>query len=120
MTESGKMTEMLISEEQIKDIMEKQSENIKDKIETTITNTLVNRLNWNMSESINKLVDEFFKEEIEPHIKQTLVKNKNAIINEMSKGTIDISQLLVSSLVERATKNLTGYNGNDIIKKLFN
>ena len=113
------MLDNLISEEKIKEIMEQSSEDIKASVEKTIIDGVVQRINWKMSDAVDKCLSDFIETEIVPEINKTLYKNKDVIIERLSTATIDISKVMFDKMVENATKNLTGYNGDDIMKKLL-
>ena len=113
------MTELLITEDKIKEIIDKSSQNIKESIEKTVVNTVIDRLNWKISDAMDELVKEFIETEIAPEIKTILAANKDQIINGLSLATIDVSKAMFDKMVENATKNLIGYKGDDIIKKLL-
>ena len=113
------MKESLITEDKIREIMEHSSEDIKESIEATVVNAVIDRINWKISDAMDELVKEFIEIEIVPEIKIILAANKNQIIEGLSSATIDISKAMFDKMVENATKNLIGYKGDDIMKKLL-
>ena len=113
------MKKSLITEDKIREIMEQSSEDIKESIESTVVNAVIDRINWKISDSMDELVKEFIETEIVPEIKIILAANKNQIIEGLSSATIDISKVMFDKMVENATKNLIGYKGDDIMKKLL-
>ena len=111
--------DVLLSQDDIKKIIGDNKDAIKKTIETTIADTVIEQLTWKLKYEVEEVVNTFFDEEIKPEIKTILLQNKDAIIEEVSKASIEVASLITAEIVKKATKNMTTYSGGEILRKLF-
>lgn len=89
----------------------------------SIAKSLSQKLNDEISNSITWKVQDIAKqkvlEAIEPEIALIIEDSKETILQGIRESMPDVAKALATQMMENATKNLNGYYGKDILKKLF-
>lgn len=89
----------------------------------SISKAIQERLQEDIAQNICWKVQDIVKEQvlaiIEPDIKELIESEKQAILEGVKESLPEIAKAVSAALVASATKNLNGYGGTDIMKKLF-
>lgn len=98
-------------------------EQAKDSISKSVIEELSRNALWQAKQELaNQMareIQEFFETEIKDELVAAMRAEKEAIIACAVAAQVEISKVLVESMVSTVTKNLSGYNGNKILKALF-
>jgi hypothetical protein len=87
----------------------------EDALEAKITE----EMKWGLPDTLSKICAEFIEAEIAPAVRERLKSQKGPIMQAVLEATDGITDALSERIVKEAAENLNGYNGRDIIKKLF-
>lgn len=84
---------------------------IKEKLQVEISNTI----GWQVQDLVKKHALEVLNEDI----KSIIEEQKDQILQGIKEGLPGIAKALSEQMVANAVKNLNGYGGREIFKKLF-
>jgi len=90
----------------IERILENASEEIGKKAEEKLTESIINSIEWNLRENIEKVANEYFNENIKPKITAALLEKEDLIIEKILSHISDIGDIAGKALVAKATKNM--------------
>lgn len=105
-------------EEQIKEILEKQTETIKKMTEDKIKESIAGCFHYAITENLEILIENFIKKELAKDIKKMLVEIKPDILLSLKDAVVKGVAVIGKKMVENMTKNIVGYSGGEILKKL--
>lgn len=108
-----------MTEEDMKAYLAEHSERIKEAAVTAIISRITESIRYGLPDTVQKVVNDFMKDEVAPAVALALQSEKNGIIAAASKGAAEIGDALAKVMVENAVKNMTGYRGGEILKKLL-
>lgn len=84
-------------------------------LQKEITAKISNSICWQAEEMVKKEVLELLK----PEIASIVADARNEILNGIRDGLPAVAKLLAEKMLVDATKNLNGYNGTEIMRKIF-
>lgn len=84
---------------------------IKQKLHVEILNTVT----W----QVRDIAKDKALELLAPEIGLIIEEGKQEILQGVRDGMADVAKALATQMLSNAVKNLDGYNGKDIMKKLF-
>ena len=102
-------------EEAIKD----NGEQIKKAAMDALKERIVSQLTWSLGDVITPVVKTFFTDELEAEIATALMESKPVIMDQLRSHIVTCAAEIGVKMQEILVKNLTGYRGNDIIKRMF-
>lgn len=92
---------------------------IKKAAADALRERIVSQLTWSLGDTITPLVKKFFTDELEADVSQALMESKPVIMEQLRSSIAACAAEIGVKMQETLTKNLTGYRGGDIIKKMF-
>jgi hypothetical protein len=108
-----------VSAKEIEAMVLAQKGQIVKNIVAGLVTATQDRLNYTISDEISKVVKDEIVKIVSEEMEAVLVKYREQIQQAIITSFSQIGAVLTGKLVELATKNLTGYQMSDIIKKLF-
>ena len=87
--------------------------------EAALEAKITEELKWGLPDTLSKICADFIEAEIAPQVRDHLASRKGVILEAAIAATDEIGEELAKKLVTKATENLAGYRGSDILKALF-
>ncbi len=87
--------------------------------ESALMEKLTTELKWGLPDTLSKICAEFIENEIAPIVREHLASQKGAIIEAAMNAADEVGQKVAEAMVSKATKALTGYNGDKLLRDLF-
>ncbi len=87
--------------------------------EAALMDKLTAELKWGLPDSLSRICAEFVEKEVAPVVRERLASQKGAIIEASIAAADQIGLKVAEAMVAKATKNLTGYQGDRLMKGLF-
>lgn len=109
----------MIQEKDIQNILESSKKEIEAALIEKVKTEIINSYYWTVSEKVGKITAEFIENDMKDDIKQLLDEAKPLILEQIKNGIIEVAGKLSVVMVEKAAKNLQGYNKDSIVKSLF-
>ena len=107
----------------VQEVMESSKETIKEAVKKQVEENITTNLYWSIKGEIETVVKEYMEKEIIPEVKKRLSDDKEPIIDATAKAITEATKVatieLGKKMAENAAKKISGYGGNDILKKLF-
>ena len=107
-----------MTEDEMLDVLKVNSDRIKKAAADAVVEKVKEDLKYNMPDVLHNAVRTFMEEEIAPSVTQALQSQKGAILGSVNEAAGQIGQAVADQLVANASKQLTGYSGGEILKKL--
>lgn len=108
-----------MDEKALKEFMAENQDAMKKAAADAILEKIKQDISWRMPDVVQTAVNEFMEDEIVPAVVKVLKSEKIGIIASAAKAASEIGDHLSKTMIENAVKNVEGYRGGDIIKKLF-
>lgn len=109
-----------MTEDDLRQFLEENRDAIANRLREDAIKRLSESVQWRLPQDVQEVVNEFFKTEVAPVIRQTLLDQKGPIINAAVKAAAEVSDVLAKSIVERALKVISSdYESRDVIKALL-
>ena len=106
-------------EDYIKKALEDSKEEIQSAVLAKVKEEIVSNYYWSLRENISKIVKDFFEEEMAEDIKGVLSENRELFMKEIQNGIADVAVELSKAMAKKAGENLAGYQGREVLNKLF-
>lgn len=110
---------MELTYEDIQKALINSKEDILKDVIDNLKERMVHDIKYSSNDAVEKAIKEFIDKEIVPEIKKTLNANKETLLIEMNRAAITVGTEVAKMIVTKSTTNLTGYRGNEILKKLM-
>lgn len=107
-----------MTEEEMKDIFEANKERMKKAALDAVIHKIGEDMKYHMPDAIRKAISEFMETEVAPSVTSALQSQKGEILKSVQVAAAEIGAALSAQMIENATKQLTGYRGGEILKKL--
>ncbi len=107
-----------MTEDEMKEILNKNAERIKNAAVEAVIERVKEDLKYSMPEEIRNAIKGFMEAEIAPAVVKALQSQKGEILSAVKAASAQIGAALATQMVENATKQLTGYRGGELLKKL--
>lgn len=96
------------------------TENVRVKVTEQLESDLVNKIKWNLEDTLQEEIQKFIKEEVAPVVIRELVDNKEKIIKQLKGDIIKIAAVVGETLLAKAIENLdSSWKVKEIAEKLF-
>lgn len=109
----------MIKIEDIEAAVENKRQEIIDACARSIVNSVSESVKYRIETEISESVKETIEEIIAGEVKTVITSQKDAILEGVRKSSIEIAATVGASLQKRAIENLEGWQGREILKKLF-
>ena len=112
---------MKMTEQDLKDFLEANKENIQEQVRITMIERLLTAHQWEISGQIAKVVQEFVATEIVPEVKTFLADNKGPLVSAACAGAAEMGEALSKAIVERTAKKIKAdsYEFRQVMEALF-
>jgi hypothetical protein len=104
---------------EIEKIIKDSQPEIQELIKRQLLNQLSDHLSYTIRSEVEKIASDYFKKELKEDLEKFMEESKPIIIESLKDSIIQASAKIGEVLVQTSAKNLTGYNGQEIIKSLF-
>jgi len=109
----------MITPEELTIALDNAKADIVKKAVENISSSMATSLHWQIQQELSGVVNAAVTTELKDDIEALLKENRALILESLKNSIAEVSAELGKTLVAQAAKNLTGYNGTEIIKKLF-
>ncbi len=107
-----------MTEDEMKEIFEANKERMKQAALDAVVDKITEDMKYHMPDAIRKAIAEFMEKEVAPSVTKALQSQKGEILKSVQVAAAEIGAALSAQMVSNATKQLTGYRGGEILKKL--
>ncbi len=108
-----------MTEQEMQDFLDANKADIQAEVKRRMIEGLVTSHRWEISGEIAKVVNEFVAKEIVPQVHTYLAGEKGAILEACKVAAVEIGNTLAKTMVEKAAKNIDGYQFREAIKSMF-
>lgn len=105
-------------EEQIKQLLEEDSGEIKRMVNKALQESLAQALSYSIRDNVYEVVQKFVTEEITPALLVDLQQAKPEIIAAMHEHIVKSAAAFGEALQKKITENLSGYRFGKVIKEM--
>lgn len=107
-----------MTEAEMLEVLKENSERIKAASVEAVIEKVKSDLTYQMPTEIRSAVSQFMENEIAPAVVVSLQSQKGAILKSVEVAAAQIGAALAEKMVANASKQLVGYRGGEILKKL--
>lgn len=108
-----------MTEDDLKKFLDDNRESILKSARDNIIARISEGMKYQLPDTYAKVVAEFLEKEIAPEVGKILMGQRGAIIAAVTASAATIGDELSKKMTETALKALSGYNANEIFKKLM-
>lgn len=107
-----------MTEDEMKEIFEANKELMKQAAIDAVIDKVSEDMRYHMPAAIREAISTFMVDEIAPSVTTALQSQKGEILKSVQVAASQIGAALSEQLVKNATKQMTGYRGGELLKKL--
>ena len=107
-----------MTENKMLTVLKENSERIKTAAADAVLAKVVEDLRYHMPSALRDAINTFMEKEIAPEVTKALQSQKGAILSSVNEAADQIGKAVAEQLVANASKQLTGYKGGELLKRL--
>ena len=107
-----------MTHEEMTIFLQENSERIKAAAADAMIDKIREDIRYGLPSEVKVVVNKFMVDEIVPEVRKALAGEKGAILASVSKAAAEIGDSLAKTMTENAMKNIVGYRGGELLKKL--
>lgn len=108
-----------MTEQEMQEFLDANKADIQAEVKRRMIEGLVANHRWEINGEMSKVVSEFVAKEIIPEVHTYLAGEKGAILEACKAAAVEIGNTLSKTMVEKAAKNIEGYQFREAIKSMF-
>ena len=107
-----------MTHEEMTIFLQENSERIKAAAVDAMIDKIRENIRWGLPSEVQDVVNKFMVDEIAPEVSKALAGEKGAILASVAKAAAEIGDGIAKAMTENAMKNIIGYRGGELLKKL--